>query len=104
MTERAVGPVHPQVTVCLRVLSLMHSHREDYDRAIPELQRALTIAEATLEPGDFGRLAILNNLGDLYSLSGDDDRAEPFLTRALDGIEKTFGPDDSRLAVPLKAG
>src|SRR5207248_8688620 len=103
ITEKTLGSAHPRITTCLLVASLIHSRREDYERAIPELQRALGIAEQTSNPDDYSVLAIVNNLGDLYSLLKDFDRAEPLLTRALRGIEKTFGADHPRIAVDRKS-
>ncbi len=83
-------------------LSFLHSRRKDYDRAVPLLERALTIAEATLETGDLLRIAALSNLGDVYSLLGDYDRAETMLTQALEALEKTLGPDHPRLVISLQ--
>src|SRR5436190_1717201 len=73
ITEKTLGSAHPRITTCLLVASLIHSRREDYERAIPELQRALGIAEQTSNPDDYSVLAIVNNLGDLYSLLKDFD-------------------------------
>lgn len=98
--ERALGD-HPRVATCLMDLALLHTHRGDYPRALAELQRALQISDRTMSPDEFGAIAIVNNLGDLYVTMKDFDRAQPLIERALRDIERTLGGDNFRATNPL---
>ena len=98
--ERALGD-HPRLATCLMDLALLHTHRGDYPRALGELQRALQVSDRTMSPDEFGAIAIVNNLGDLYVTMNDFDRAQPLVERALRDIERTMGADNFRVAVPL---
>ncbi|HMC76666.1 MAG TPA: CHAT domain-containing tetratricopeptide repeat protein [Vicinamibacterales bacterium] len=100
IVERALGD-HPRLATCLMDLALLHTHRGDYPRALGELQRALQVSDRTMSPDEFGAIAIVNNLGDLYVTMNDFDRAQPLVERTLRDIERTMGADNFRVAMPL---
>jgi len=100
ITERALGD-HPRLATCLMDLALFHTNRGDYGRAQTELQRALQISDKTMSPDEFGAIAIVNNLGDLYVTMKDYDRAEPLVERAVRDLERTLGKDSFRVSTPL---
>ena len=99
--ERTLSSDHPLVTTMVSDLADVHGRRGDHQRSQAELERAYAIAEQTLEPTDFQRIALVNNLGSLYVSLKEYDRGEPLLIRALDAIERRFGADNVRLANPL---
>ena len=71
------------------------------EHARAELERAYAIGERTLDPADFARIALTNNLGGLYVGLSEYDRGEPLLRRALEAIEQRFGADSIRVSNPL---
>ena len=99
--ERTLGPDHPKVATALSDLADLHSYRGDEEHARAELERAYAIGERTLDPGDFARIALTNNLGSLYVGLKEYDRGEPLLIRALEAIEQRFGADSIRVSNPL---
>jgi len=67
IAERTLGKDHAVVATYLLGLSLQHQNRKDYERALPELQRAIAIAEKTSLPGDHSITIPVHNLGNIYS-------------------------------------
>ena len=100
LVERGLGD-HPRLATCLMDLALFHTNRGDRTRALAELQQALRVSDKTMSPDDFGAIAIVNNLGDLYVTMKDYDRAQPLVERAVRDIERTLGADNYRVATPL---
>ncbi len=66
------------------------------------VQRALAIAEKTLEPDDLLSIQLLHNLGDVYLNQDDLDHAEPLTQRALEMMERKYGPEYYNLSIPLQ--
>ena len=93
VSEKTLGPEHPQVALCLHSLGILHDSRGDTTKAEQLYQRALTIAEKTLGTEDSFFSALLNSLGVLNLRRRDYERAEQFLQRSLTIKEKLFGPD-----------
>ncbi len=98
--ERTLGE-QPLFATCLRDLAVLSMKRGDDPRALAELQRASAIADRTMSPDDFGAIAIVNNIGDLYLDMEQYEKARPYTERALADLERTLGHDNFRVANPL---
>ncbi len=76
-----------------------------YDRALPVAQKALIIAEETVEkdvgPDQLALATSLNNLAELYRVQGNFNAAEPLYKRSLRIFEITLGPNHPVVATSL---
>ncbi|MBT9136741.1 MAG: Photosystem I assembly protein Ycf3 [Firmicutes bacterium] len=52
ISERILGPDHPNVAGSLNNLAMLYSEQGKYDEALPLYQRALEIYESALGPDD----------------------------------------------------
>ncbi len=93
ITEKALGPEHPDVGNRLNNLATVYSDLGRYSEAEPLYIRALEITEKALGPEhpDVGNR--LNNLAGVYSDLGRYSEAEPLYNRALEITEKALGPE-----------
>ena len=103
LSEKSLGPDHPDTAMPLNVLALMYRSMRDYPKAEALFCRALKIAEKALGPDHPDIVAILNNLAELYCSLGDYAKAEPLYARALKIDEKALGPDHPGTARSLNA-
>src|SRR6266508_755353 len=103
LSEKSLGPDHPDTAMPLNVLALMYRSMRDYPKAEALFCRALKIAEKALGPDHPDIFAILNNLAELYCSLGDYAKAEPLYARALKIDEKALGPDHPGTARSLNA-
>src|SRR5215813_1902604 len=88
ITEKALGPDHPEVGATLNNLAELYHGRGRYGDAEPLYKRALSIDEKALGP-DHPDVAIdLNNLAELYRAQGRTAEAKPLLKRVLAIREK----------------
>ena len=101
ITEKALGPEHPDTATSLANLARLYDSMGDYIRAEPLHKRALAIREKTLGPKHPDTTASLENLAGLYRSMGDFARAEPLSQRALVIREKALGPDHPDTAASL---
>jgi CHAT domain-containing protein/tetratricopeptide (TPR) repeat protein len=72
-----------------------------YADAIPYAREFLSGREKALGPGSLVVASALNNLAELYRLTGALSKAEPLHLRALRIKENALGPDDPSIAVTL---
>ena len=101
LSEKALGPDHPDTAMALSNLALLYSSMGDYAKAEPLYQRALKIYEKALGPDHPDTARSLNNLAALYDSMGDYAKAEPLYQRALKITEKALGPDHPDTATAL---
>jgi CHAT domain-containing protein len=91
--QAAFGRINPRTALPIQHLGDLYNEAEDYARAEPLLNEAVTIVERTL--GDHPRLAMcLMDLSGLYMRRGDYANALTLLQRANDINERTISPDE----------
>jgi tetratricopeptide (TPR) repeat protein len=103
LTEKALGPDHPQTAIALNNLAELYDSTGDYVKAEPLLQRALKINEKALGPDHPDTATNLFNLAGLYQSTGGYAKAEPLLQRALTIYEKALGPDHAQTAMAFNS-
>jgi CHAT domain-containing protein/Tfp pilus assembly protein PilF len=91
ITEKAVGPNHPNTAVSLDNLARLYREMGSNKKAEPLFVRALAINEKALGPNHPSTAASLNNLAGFYYVNAAYAKAEPLLVRALAINEKTSG-------------
>ncbi len=101
ISEKALGPGHPNVATALSGLAALYRAQGAYERAGPLCERALAIWEKALGPDHPDVALSLNNLARLYRAQGADERAAPLFERALAIFEKALGPDHPEVATSL---
>lgn len=98
ITEKALGPDHPDLAISLNTLATLLRHMGHYEEALPLIKHAIEIGEKALGP-DHPNLAVwLNNLANLHRDQGRYDEALPLFERAMAITEKTLGPEHPNLA------
>jgi hypothetical protein len=100
LSEKALGPDHPDTATALNNLALLYVSVGDYAKAEPLYQRSLKIREKALGPETPDTAAALNNLAnlaELYRSMGDYAKAVALYQRALKIKEKTFTGTTSSL-------
>ncbi len=101
ITEKALGPNHPDVATALNNLAGLFLGQGRYGEAEPLLKRSLAIREKALGP-DHPRVATaLNDLAVLYWWLGRFGEVETLYKRALAIWGKAFGPDHRAFAMSL---
>jgi CHAT domain-containing protein/Tfp pilus assembly protein PilF len=93
ITEKALGPEHPDTALSLSDLAALYQATGAYAKAEPLHQRALAIREKALGPDHPDTSVSLNNLAELYRATGAYAKAEPLYRRALAIRERALGPD-----------
>jgi CHAT domain-containing protein/Tfp pilus assembly protein PilF len=99
--ERALGPDHPDVAMCLNNLAFVYHAQGRYAEAESLLNRVMAITEKALGPDHPDSATCLNNLAMLYQDQGRYADAEPLFSRALAIWEKALGPDHPDVATCL---
>jgi len=82
LSEKALGPDHPDTVTALNNLGELYCSMGDYAKAEPLLKRALNIKEKTLGPDHPDAARTRNDLRELYGSMGDYAKAEALLKRA----------------------
>ena len=103
ISERMLGPDHPDVAGSLNNLARLNKVRGDYARALPLYERSLAIHEKALGPDHPDVATSLHNLAGLHQARGEPARALPLLERSLALYEKTLGPDHPTVAKSLNS-
>jgi tetratricopeptide (TPR) repeat protein len=93
-------PDDPQVATLLITVGALDRAQKRYPDAERCFLHALAVAEK-LNPQNIQTMAVLNNLGRLYSLCGRSGEAHSYLERALSIGEKMLGFDHPALATLL---
>ncbi len=101
ISEKALGPDHPDTASSLNCLAVLYRAQGRYEEAAPLYQRALAIREEALGPDHPYTATSLNNLAALYLSQGRYEEAGPLYLRALAIWEKALGPDHSSTAASL---
>jgi len=101
ISEKILGPEHPDTALILNNLGLLLRSKGDYDGAEPLLSRALEISEKVLGPEHPDTALSLSNLAGLLVYKGDYDRAEPLYRKALTIYEKVLGPMHPYTAISI---
>jgi CHAT domain-containing protein/tetratricopeptide (TPR) repeat protein len=101
ITEKALGPDHPDVAQSLNNLALLYRAQGRYAEAEPLYKRALAIFEKALDPDHPFVGTSLNNLAALYENQGRYAEAELLYKRALAVYEKALGPDHPDVSTSL---
>ncbi len=101
LSEKALGPDHPDTATTLNNLGLLYRSIGDYTKTELLYQRALKINEKALGPDHPATALALNNLAWLYYSLGNYAKAEPLYQRALKINEKALGPDHPATAYVL---
>lgn len=99
--ERALGPDHLDVAMCLHALALVYWEQGRYDEAESINSRVLAIREQALGPDHPDVAFSLNNLAGVYRNQGRYEESERMHMRALAIWEKTHGPDHPGVAAML---
>jgi len=101
ISEKALGPDHPEVATTLNNLAGLYESQGRYDEAEPLYQRSLAIKEKALGPDHPEVATTLNNLAVLYYQQGEYEKAAQAFERILSIFEKALGPDHPNLAVAM---
>jgi tetratricopeptide (TPR) repeat protein len=101
LSERLLGPEHPNVALSLNNLALLYDDQGRYAAAEPLHQRALALRERGLGPEHPDVAQSLNNLAALYQAQGRYETAEPLYERALAVYEWALGPEHPNVAQSL---
>ena len=101
ITEKVLGPEHPNTATALSHLAMLYHDTGAYGKAEPLYQRALAIREKVRGPEHPDTATALNNLAALYEATGAYAKAEPLLQRALAISEKVLGPEHPSTATAL---
>ena len=101
ISEKALGPEHPDVAQSLNDLGLLYKAQGRYDEAESLYQRSLAIREQALGPEHPDVATSLNNLAALYHDQGRYDEAEPLYQRSLAIRETALGPEHPDVALSL---
>lgn len=88
LSERALGPDHPETTFTQSTLALVHFARGDYARAEPVLRRVLYVAERTWSPSSYEVALAAGNLAYVYFAQGRHSLARGLYEKSLAGLEK----------------
>jgi len=96
LSERALGPEHPQTLTSVNNLAYLLKTTGDYAAAEPLYRRALDASERVLGPEHPDTLISVNNLAALLESTGDYAAAEPLYRRALSVREHVLGPEHPR--------
>ncbi|MFE6026198.1 tetratricopeptide repeat protein [Streptomyces niveus] len=101
ITETALGPDHPDTSICLNNVAATFSGLGRYLEALPLVQRALTITETALGPDHPDTAICLSNLSRTLGALGWHNDALPLVQRALTITETALGPDHPDTATCL---
>jgi tetratricopeptide (TPR) repeat protein len=98
IAESRLGPMAPQVGVCLNSLATLLLATNRLTEAEPLLRRAPAIDETLLGSEHPNVVTSLSNLASLLEAEGKNAEAEAMMRRALVMTEETFGPKHPYLA------
>jgi CHAT domain-containing protein/tetratricopeptide (TPR) repeat protein len=101
ISEKLLGPDHPDVALSLNNLALLLSDQGQYSAAEPLYRRALAIRERALGSDHPDTAISLNNLAEHLRDQGQYSAAEPLYRRSLEIREKVLGPDHPGVAISL---
>ncbi len=101
ISEKALGPEHPDVATSLNNLAELYSAQGRYAEAEPLHKRSLAIGEKALGPEHPNNTRSLNGLARLYHDQGRYGEAEPLYRRTLAIVEKVLGPEHPDVATSL---
>jgi CHAT domain-containing protein/tetratricopeptide (TPR) repeat protein len=93
LTEKELGPEHPNAYMFMNTLGLLYDTQGRYDDAEQILKRALERREAASGPDHPDTLKQFANLAAHYDRRGHLDKAEPLYRQVLAGREKVLGPE-----------
>jgi CHAT domain-containing protein/Tfp pilus assembly protein PilF len=101
ITEKVLGPDHPDTATALNNLAFLYTTMGAYAQAEPLYQRSLAIDEKVLGPEHPATATSLKNLAGLYLDTGAYAQAEPLYQRSLAIREKVRGPEHPDTAQSL---
>jgi len=101
LTEKSLGPDHPDVATALNNLAGFYQAMGDYAKVEALYLRALSIREKALGTNHPAVAESLHSLGQLYGTMGNWAKTEPLLSQALAIREKTLGPEHPIVATSL---
>ena len=101
ITEKALGPEHPDLATSLNELALLYETTGQYAEAESLYKRSIAILEKALGLEDPDVAASLNNLAALYQTTERYAEAEPLYKRSLAILEKALGPEHPDVATCL---
>ena len=93
ITERALGPDHPDVGAFLNSVAELYLAQGRYAETEPLFKRSLAIRDKALGPDHPDVAQYLNSFTLLYQAQGRYAEAEPLFKRTLTIYEKALGPD-----------
>lgn len=93
VSERTLGPNHPNTLIALGNLGTALSNRRREAEAEPLRQRLLQALERTSGPSHPNTLAAAANLAATLGSLGRDEEAKALLQRVADSSERALGPD-----------
>jgi tetratricopeptide (TPR) repeat protein len=101
ISERVLGPEHPDTLGSLNNLAILHWNQGKYEQAEPLYQPALEAKERVLGPEHPDTLSTVNNLAVLYRKQGKGEQSEQLYQRALEARERVLGPEHPDTAQSL---
>lgn len=101
ISEKALGPDHPDVAIILNNIGMLYNTQGRYEAVLPLYEWSLAIREKTLGLGHPDVAQSLNNIAVLYNTQGQYEKAEPLYMRSLAIREETLGPDHPDVAKSL---
>ena len=67
ITEKALGPEHPKVAVCLKNLAIFFHKQRKYLKAIPYYERAIEVMEKTIGENSLELVSLLEDYASLLN-------------------------------------
>jgi len=101
ISERALGPDHPEAATSLNNLAELYVSLGEYANAEPLHKRSLAIKEKVYGPEHPNVALGLNNLAQIYRRKGDLGKAAALYERSRAINEKAFGPEHPNVALSL---
>ncbi|MBL9101965.1 MAG: serine/threonine protein kinase [Myxococcales bacterium] len=101
ITERAVGPMHPDNAATLSNLASVRLAQGDPRAAVELGERALAIFTAALGPVHSDVAMVLGNLSSARWIAGDHAEAKRLAERTAAILGETLGPDNPAVATAI---
>jgi len=101
LTEKEVGPNHPETATGLNILAQLYQKFGRYEAALPLFKRTLGIVELRSGRNHPDVAECLSNLAGLHAAMGNFDEALPLFERALAVQKERFGLEHPSTAITL---
>jgi tetratricopeptide (TPR) repeat protein len=100
LRQSLLGQHHADVGECYSYIGIVHwSARNEYDKALINLQKAMEIQEKTLPSDSLALASTYNNIANTYDLMGKNDLALKYYDKALKIRQKVLPSNHPSIAI-----